>query len=484
MKRILIVTAIFLLAACFSSVRAGEKKSPGGEVIDKFKQEEIQLKVPQVGAEVKRLVLDNGLILYLYEDTTLPLFNVNTIIRCGSIFDPIEKNGISRIVGTVMRTGGTTSITGDSLNTLLEFIGGSLEISIDAESGSASLGILSKDIDLGLKLYADLLRNPAFPQDEIDLAKEELKNSIKRRNDNPSHVSSRYFRSTLYQDHPYGRDLEWATVKNITPDDLIDYHRSFFVPDRIMIGISGDFKSDDVVAKIKQYLGDWKKSDIPLPEYPALDLAYHPGVFEVTKNINQANILFGHLGMKRDNPDRYAVELMNYILGSGSFTSRLMSKVRSDEGLSYRVGSSYEINRRDYGIFEAWVQTKAETAHKAIRLMVDEIDRMRKNGVTEQELSQARDAVINKSIFNFDTPNKIISNLMSLEYNGYPLDYYEKYLDYYRKVTLEDIKNAAIKYLHPDRITFIVVGKPELYEKPLDDFGQVTVIPLTEPVIE
>jgi len=384
----------------------------------------------------------------------------------------------------VMRTGGSKNVSGDSINITMEYIGGSLETNIGPEDGSASLSVMSKDLDLGLGLLADLLRNPAFPEDKLELAKTDVKNQIKRRNDDPNGVAGRSFANLLYGGHPYGRVLEWTTVKGISTVDLGAYHQRYFVPNNMMIGVSGDFDSKALVEKIKSLLGDWAKGTEPLPSAPAVAVEPHPGVYEVKKDINQAYINIGQLGVKRDNPDRYAVQLMNYILGGGSFTSRLTSRVRSDEGLAYRTGSSYDISSRDLGTFNAYCQTKAATAHKAITIMMEEIRKIRETGVTEQELTEARDAAVNRLVFSFDTPGKIVRNLMSLEFDGWPMDFYKGYLGNYRKVTRDDIKRVASTYLQPDAMTYVVVGKPETFEKPLDDFGKVTEIELTDPTID
>ncbi len=482
-RAILLFTITFLLSG-MAYGQADEPKSEGSRIIDNFKFGELELNIPEIGVDVDRIEMDNGLIVFLYEDPKIPLFNLHSVIRCGSIFESNEHNGLSGIVGTVMRTGGTINISGDSLNRVFEYIGGSLETGIGTESGTASLNVLSKNIALGIELFADLMRNPAFPDDKIELAKADIKNSIKRRNDRPASITSRYYDNIVYGEHPYGRILEWESVKNITQNELLAYHKKYFVPNNTMIAVAGDFDTDEVLALLTKYLGDWKKSDKPLPEYPEVEVTYHPGVYQIYKDINQANIRMGHLGIKRDNPDRYAINLMNYILGAGSFTSRLTATVRSDEGLAYSVGSRFDTGNRDYGTFYAYCQTKSSTAYKAIKLMLDEIQRIREEGITETELSDARDATINKFIFTFDNPAEIVNNLMYLEYNGYPSDHYKHYLDYYRKLTIEDINRVAMEYLKPDKISLVVVGNPETYEKPLDDFGQITNIEPAEPVLD
>lgn len=485
MKR-LISYAITLLILAVTTIHAQTPptKSIASKTIESLSKGKIELTIPRLGVGVERVVLANGLTLYFYEDHKLPLFNVTALVHCGSVYDPLEKNGLSSLVGTVMRSGGTRAVSGDSLSILLEYIGGSLETSIGSESGSATLSVLSKDQDLGLKLMADLLRNPAFPQEKFDLAKTDIKNQIKRRNDSPSRMVSTYFYNTVYGGHPKGRILEWSSVKGLTIEDLADYHQRFFVPNGTILGISGDFNKTELLSKITQYFGDWKKSSQTLPAEPEVNLTYRPGVYQVNKDITQAYLMIGELGIKRDNPDRYAVGLLNYVLGGGSFTSRLTSRVRSDEGLAYHVSSSFDTDSRDYGTFVANCQTKSATAHKATRIITEEIEMIRKEGVAEQELEEARSSIINRLVFNFDTSAKIVRNLMSLEFDGYPLDYYDKYLENYRRVTLADVRQVAQKYLKPDQLTYIVVGKPETFEKPLSEFGKITNIEPAKPVIE
>ncbi|TFH65927.1 MAG: insulinase family protein [Candidatus Zixiibacteriota bacterium] len=485
MKRLISYTiTLLVLAAATTQAQTPPAKSIAAKTIESLSTGKIELTIPRLGAGVERIVLENGLTLYFYEDHKLPLFNITTLVRCGSIYDPLEKNGLSSLVGSVMRSGGTKSISGDSLSILLEYIGGSLETSIGMESGSASLSVLSKDQDLGLKLLADLLRNPLFPQEKLDLAKTDMKNQIKRRNDSPSRMVSTYFSNTIYGDHPNGRILDWSSVKGLTVQDLVDYHQRFFVPNGIFLGISGDFNKTELLSKITQYFGDWKKSSQPLPSEPEVAFTYRPGVYQINKDISQAYLMIGELGIKRDNPDRYAVGLLNFVLGGGSFTSRLTSRVRSDEGLAYHVGSSFDTDTRDYGTFAADCQTKSATAYKATKIITEEIEKIRKEGITEQELEEARNSIINRLVFNFDTSSKLLRNLMSLEFDGYPLDYYEKYLDNYRRVTLADIKQVAQKYLKPDQLSYVVVGKPETFEKPLSEFVKITNIEPAKPVIE
>lgn len=483
MKKVMTCILMLLLAVAVSAPVPAQQ-SPGSKLIEKLTYPELTWSVPEVGTDVRREVLDNGLILYLMEDRRLPMLDVTAMIRCGDAYVGTEQMAIPQLTGTVMRTGGTTHIDSDSLNALLELIGGSLETSIGYESGRATLSIMSQDAELGIRLLADILRNAIFPEDKIDLAKERLRNDIKRRNDSPQSIVRREFNHITYGDHPLGRILEWRYVKGVTRQDLADYHSRYFAPNNIMLGITGDFQTDEMIALVKTYFGDWAKIDVSLPAIPPVESVPRAGVYQIYKDVNQASIRFGHLGIDRDNPDRYAVAVMNYILGGGSFTSRVTSKVRSDEGLSYSVGTRFETDSRDLGVWFAFCQTKLATTHKAMRLMLDEVERIRQGKVDDEELNSAKDSYINRYVFNFTSAGQIVRQLMELEFDDRPRDLLKKYIDNIRKVTKEDVYRVARKYLRPEETTFVVVGNPDGFEKSLDEFGPVTTVTLQEPVLD
>ncbi len=480
MKKVYSYILLALLLAVIS-LPAAAQQSVGSKIIEKFDYPKLEWSVPELGEDVQREVLDNGIILFMMEDHRLPILGISALIRCGEAYVPIEQMAIPGITGDVMRSGGTTNIDPDSLNTLLELIGGRLETSIGYENGSASLSVMSKDTDLGLRLMADVLRNPAFPEDKIDLVKTQMKTNIKRRNDSPQRILSRQFYNLIYGNHPDGRIMEWEYIAPISRQELVDYHKKHFVPNNIMLGITGDFDPAEIKSLLNKYFGDWKKKDINLPEIPKVDDTPKPGVYQVYKDVNQASIRFGHLGVNRDNPDRFAVSVMNYILGGGSFTSRMTSKVRSDEGLSYSVGTRYQTTTRDLGVWWAFCQTKLTTTYKAMRLMLDEVERIRGGLVDDEELESAKDSYINRYVFNFTTPGRIVNRLMELEFENRPPDQLKKYIDNIGKVTKEDVLRVAKKYLTPENITFVVVGDPAQFEKPLDEFGAVTNIELKPP---
>ncbi len=476
---VLVLTACLIIAGIASA-----QTSKGSEIIENFEYPELTWSVPEVGEDVIRQELENGMILYMMEDHSLPLFRISALIRCGSAYVPMEQMEIPSMVGTIMRSGGTTMIDADSLNFLLESMGASVETWIGEESGGANLSVLSKDIEFGIEIMADVLRNPAFPEDKIDLQKEQIKTSIKRRNDSPGSINYRYFYHTLYGDHPSGRILEWEYVKPITRPDLVAYHEQWFTPDRMMLAVTGDFDPQQVVALIEKHFGNWEAGGDQAPQVPEVQTDPQPGVFLIEKDINQSNILIGHMGITEDNPDRYAVQVMNYILGGGSFTSRMTSKVRSDEGLAYSVGSRYSPGTEVPGLFMAYCQTKSETTHRAIDLMMAEIERIRQDMVSDDELQGAKDSYINRYIFNFTSASEIVMRLMELEFNDRPRDLLQSYIENIRSVTRDDVLRVAQEYLKPEQLTIMVVGKQKDFDQPLDAFGPVSTINVPEPVVD
>jgi zinc protease len=482
MRKISILLAAILIIA--NLAMAQSTSSPGSKLVNSLELKTLNWQIPRVGVEVKRIVLDNGMIVFLLPNHELPLVDANLLIRTGEIYEPPTNMAIPDLTGTLMRTGGTKTMSADSLDALLEYMAASINISIGTESGSANLSVLAKDTKIGFQLLADMLMNPAFSEEKLKLEKDQIREDIRRRNDSPGQIIGREFSHLLYGDHPNGSILEWKNVKDIKRNDLIAFHKKYFCPNNIMIAVSGDFNPDSIIQILNQSFAGWPKHEINFASIPTVNFEYKPGVYIVNKDITQANIRIGELGIKRENPDRYAIALMNYILGGGSFTSRLTTKVRSNEGLAYSVGSGFDISSRDYGLFMAYCQTKSTTAHKAASLILDEIKKITEAPVDTQEFAMARDAYINQFVFNFTSSGQIVNQLMSLEYNKMPSDYYQKYLDNVRAVTIEDIQRVARTYIKPDSLTIMVVGNPATFDAAFDDFGSVKEIPLVAPVIK
>lgn len=433
--------------------------------------------------EIRRKVLSNGMILFTLEDHELPLIQARAVIRTGSVYEPPEKVGLASITGTVMRTGGTTSRTGDELDETLEEIAASVETGIGRASGSASLSCLEEDFDQVLEIFADVLMDPAFPEDKIDLAKVQARSEISRRNDSSGTIVNRELMKLIYgAESPYARTTEYVTIGAIERDDLVAFHETYYHPDRVTLGVWGDIDPDEVRAKVEAAFADWKKSGTePPPPPPQLTPSSGPSVNTIRKaDVNQTNIRIGHQGIRRDNPDFYAVTVMNRILGLG-FGCRLFDTVRSKMGLAYVVGSFLRIPFYREGMFALYCQTKSESTHAAITAIFEETDRIREEEVTDAELKRAKESILNSFVFNFDTSGEVIGRRMDYEYYGYPADLLEQYRKGIAAVTKEDVLEAAKKHIRPEEFTILAVGRPEDFDQPLDSFGEVNEIDITIP---
>ena len=424
-------------------------------------------------SEPQRIVLDNGLVVYLLEDHELPVLKVKITTRTGSIYDPADKVGLAELCGAVMRIGGTEKIDGDALDEKLEFMAASVETSIGLESGNSSLDVMSKDWEEGLFLLFDVLRNPAFAENKIELHKNKMKDEVLRQNDNPTKIATREFYFKVFgKDSPWARKPTVESIDNISRDDLIEFHKKYYVPNNSIMSVAGDFDKDGFIAKLKELTNDWNSKDVSLPEVEPIPEPEGPVVYSISREVTQSNIRLGHLGLRRHDPDKYAIEILSFILGEGGFTSRLMSEVRSNRGLAYAVGSIIT-EGADRGKFTAYSITKSESSIAAIELMRDIISDMCVNPPTKEEMHRAKETLSNQFVFRYDSSSKIVNQKAAMEYFNYPHDYLETYLEKLNTVTAEDVLAAAKKHLHPEKLVILVLGKPGDLDKPLETLGKV-----------
>ncbi len=429
-----------------------------------------------------RFELDNGMIVYLLEDHELPIIDISVRIRTGSIYEPVHKVGLASITGAVMRTGGTTSKTGDELDEILENLAASVETDIGDDSGSAAMSVLKEDLDTGLSILADILMNPAFRKDKIELEKVQHRGAIARRNDDPGGITRREFSKLIYgAASPYARTTEYDTINSITRDDLVAFYQKSFRPNNIILGVLGDFNSEVMLVKIQEAFKEWQPAEIDLPEKPKIPEMYGKKVALVNKDdVNQTNIRMGHIGWLRKNEDYPALVVMSQILGIG-FSSRLINSIRVEKGLAYSVGNNYGAGYDVPGVFFIACGTKSEATVRAIEAILVEVKRMRTEEVTDDELKQAIDGFMNSSVFDYDTKGEILSRALRYEYYEYPQDFVEQLMAGIREVTKADIKRVAAEYLHPDKFALIAVGKASDFDKPLNTLGDVTEIDITIP---
>jgi predicted Zn-dependent peptidase len=447
--------ALVLAAVAVSACDTGSRDGPRPE---DFTYEPLDFTPPS--PEPFRTQLSNGLVVYIAEDHEIPWFDASLLLRDGPFLEPSNKIGLAGLTERLMREGGTTSMTGEEIDERMDYLAGSVS--------ATRLSIHMRYLDEGMGIWMDILNNPAFPQDKLRRQKESALVAIQNRNQNVSSVGSRAFDELIYgEDSPITAQQTEAMVNGFSRQDLVGWHRRYWGANNAILIVAGDFDRDEMIQKLEETFGTWTDAVRAEPPIPEVSQAAAAGVYMIEPEVipNQGVIRIGHLGLMQDDPDYPAVDLMNYILGGGSFSSRITKIVRSDNGLAYSTGSGFRGGTLYPGTFAASCQTKNSTVVFASQLMLNEIEKIRNEPVSEEDLEFAKTARINAFPAQFagggrggSSTLQTLSNFASLEFNGRPMDYYDTYVQKYQQVTVDDIQRVAQKYLRPENMIIMVAG--------------------------
>ncbi|MGH7256713.1 MAG: M16 family metallopeptidase, partial [Nitrospirales bacterium] len=323
----------------------------------------------------------------------------------------------------------------------------------------ASARVLTKDQDLGFDLLADILRRPAFPEAELERVRNLVLGQILSEQENPDRVASKAFHQLVFPNHPYRWPVNGTetTLPGITRADVQGFHGREYLPNQTILAIVGDLTVEQARAQVRKFFGDWPRGDAPPRKTPAPNGLDRTVTQFIDRGLTQATIMLGHVGVRRGDPDYYAVSVMNYILGSGGFASRLMDTIRDKQGLAYGVFSSFEANLMP-GAFVVSLQTRNETANQALRAVLAELEGMQQRPITDRELADAKAYLMGSFPLRLDTTQKLAEILTLVEFFDLGLEYFTNYPKWIEKVTKEDVLLAARTYLHPDRYALVVVG--------------------------
>jgi len=431
--------------------------------------------------EPRRIELPNGMVIFLQEDHELPVIGGTIRIRGGSREEPAGKIGMLAMYAEVWRTGGTTSKTGDELDDFLESHAARVESSDGADSTFLSWSCLKESFDQVFPVVLDLLEHPEFRQDKIDLAKQQFMSVISRRNDDLDEIVQRESTKLAYgPDNPYSRTAEYDTVTDVKREDLQRWHQQTIAPVNMILGIAGDFDSTLMEQRLRQAFGGLPRGEL----FPPAKIAFRPpqpGFYFIEKSdVNQSAIAMVGLGTNRNNPDYYALSLMNDLFGGG-FSSRLFVRIRTKLGLAYSVGGGVGAAFDHPGITRFVMSTKSGTTTAGIAALRKEMDDLIQNGIKPDELKKAKDSILNSFIFQFDSKEKVLAERMRYEFYGLPADYLERYRAGIEKVTPADVDRVAREYIHPEKMAVLVVGNAKEFDKDLATFGKVTPIDITIP---
>src|SRR5580698_3019071 len=459
---------LFAAAAAWAQIRTPSPTPSYTSALPAYKDLKYPALPPLKIPEPVQATLSNGMRVFLLEDHELPLISGFTMIRTGNLFDPPDKRGLSGIMADVLRSGGTSAKTGDQIDEELENVAASVESSMGETSATVSFSGLKESVDTALSAFKDVLTDPAFRQDKIDLELSQQRSAIARRNDEAGEIPDRELMRILYGPNtPYGWQTEYSDLAAIHRDDLVNFYRRYYFPKNIMLAVYGDFKADEMKDKLEKLFAGWKVDQPPVPAFPPVAAKPAPGVYLAEKpDVTQTFFSIGELGGTLRDPDYPALEVASHILGQG-FTSRLMSQIRTKLGYAYNIAAVWSANYNHPGTFRIVGSTKSASTTETIEAIRKEVDKIRTTEVTESELKDAKEEVLNSFVFFFDSPSKTLNRVMRYEYFGYPKDFLFQYQKAIAAVTRADVLRVAKEHIKPEDFAIVAVGNPKAFGKTL-----------------
>ena len=423
---------------------------------------------------VERVLLDNGLRLYILPDKELPLVQIKAVVRTGSMYDPPGLEGLAELTATTMRIGGMAGMSGDAVDEALESMAATFHVSVNRDSGIFAFSVLKKDLDRGFNLFSRTLMQPSFEENKLILGKDLKIEELRRIFDDPQKLAFREFGRLMHEGSPRGRLSTSDSIRVIRRDDLLRCHRLFFHPKNIMLSITGDIESKEAKILIDRYLGSWTSPE-GKPETPPLPRPPKGNIFFLTKEVPQSIVIFGWPAPAKRDVQFYPFEVLDFIVGSGGFRSRIFQEIRTNLGLAYSTGSFYNA-KSDYGLFGAYALTKSESTVKVTTRIRNILREMGERPVPPEELERAKKAILNSFIFSFTSAEQIAFQKLMIEYEGLSDDFLVAYRSKIGNVRAEDIRDTALRHLAPGSAIILIIGNDRVYQDISANFGKVSRI--------
>jgi zinc protease len=462
-----------LLLLCFMAfvtINESYAASPTLNDPNHIKYKPLIFKLPSA----QRITLDNGLTVYILEDRELPLLKIHAVVRTGSMYDPPEKEGLAELTGQAMKTGGTEDMTGNEVDEALESMAAILQTSTKLDSATFSLSLLSKDLEKGFDIFSRTLMKPAFQDDKLSLIKDLKIEELRRISDDPQKFAFREFGRLMHNGSPRGRLATQSSINKIQRDDLIRFHDRMYNPKNVMISISGDINKIEAERLMNRYFGAWLSLEEKLPP-PALPIPPQGTIFLIPKEGPQSIVIFGWLAPAKNDPLSIPMEIIDFILGSGGFRSRIFQQIRTSRGLAYSAGSFYNA-KSEYGIFGAYALTKNESTLEVISLLRGILGEISIKPISTQEFSRTKTSILNSFIFSFTSADQIAIQQMMLEYDALPPDHLTTYCQKIEDLDKEEIERTARRYLDVEKAIILVIGNESVCRQIKDSFEETQMI--------
>ncbi|MBD3335672.1 MAG: hypothetical protein GF355_09165 [Candidatus Eisenbacteria bacterium] len=409
------------------------------------------------GLDVETLALDNGLQVYLAPRGEVPVLTLEAMVVAGTMDEPAGSAGLAYFVGELLNRG-TENYTARELANKLDSMGAELSVDTDYDYTTVSLSILSKDLEEGLELLREVLDRAAFDPEEVERKRSEVQGYLERLKDDYVDVVRKTFYDLIYGEHPYHRPLQGTmeSVSELGADDLREFHAATYVPNNIMLAAVGQFDSGLMAAEIRDTFGDWARRDVAPREPPEMPEP-HWQVKTIDREVTQATIRLGHIGLPRDHPDYNTARLLNFILGGSGFGSRLMANLREDRGITYGVYSNFW-PRKDAGYFFVSTQVVLDSLNVAVREILAEIDEIRAEGITAEELELAKRYYTGNLPLQLQTNEQLAGLVLQQQFYGLEDDFWLKEIEAMQAATLDDVHRVAREHISPQELALVVLG--------------------------
>lgn len=480
MRRAAVVTALALLA-CGTIAGPTAAQQTGKSVVERLRYPPLRFDAPD--PEMHEV---EGVRVLFLEDHTVPLVTLFARFKGGySLFDR-SYYAATTALPALLRYGGTTTLPPDSVDEALEYYALQTSFGGGGETVFTSLNTLTTHLDPGLHLWIDMLRNPVFDSAQVEVWRGREMENVRRRPDDPQRLAFTQFNRLMYGDHPVGWEMDASDLEpeDLTPERLHEVQRRILCPENLIIGITGDVSWPEMEAKLRRELRDWPPCSGTLPEYPEPRIRSKPGVFLIPRELEQSILVMAHPADVHLGDGRYfAAQIGNAILGSGGFSSRIMARIRTEEGYAYAASSIWTMPRRYQGIVGAVTRTRPENTVPALELILETMKEMSREDPTREEVGTAVDQIVNGFVFNFETMAQIISRRMFYLAQELPEDWLEQYVAGVEDVTPRSVHRVLRDNLRPDDMIILVVGDPDrIGREGLERLGPVTILdPSTLP---
>ena len=421
-----------------------------------------------------RVKVSDSITGYVQSDRTLPLIHFNIFFRDAFVADSLKNEAAYDLLSSMFRRGGSEKLAPQALDDSLEFIAASLAGGVGTFQDVISVECMSKDFPQLLSLVKEVFLSPAFDANALEIQKTGAANAYEHRFDNPSGILAALDGYANYMPNPRLWDATADEYRKVSREDLLKISKSRFRSGRIVFAVAGDFDRDSMATALGEYFKDWPVDTSHVSKISPVLLRKTPGIYLVDKDISQANISMSAPFVKRPHPDYYPTAVASFILGGGSFSSRLMARVRSDNGLAYSIYSTVDNDYRDTGLVTIALQTKVESVELALELIREEIQKLAKDGPSEEELANAKKTLIESLPSLFDSPASTTILFAKGELLGKKDSHYIDYVDEINRVTAEQVKQMISKYFDPQKMTVSIVGP----KSKLESLGSIKVVPL------